>query len=48
MVKQSGAQILEYLFIMELAFLSGWKSLDAPVWRLVTENASSKAGYTTE
>jgi adenine phosphoribosyltransferase len=45
LVKQLGAQLLEYAFIMELTFLSGWKNLDAPVWRLVTEEASSKAGY---
>ena len=44
-VKKLGAQMLEYVFIMELAFLNGWKNLDAPVWRLVTEDATSKAGY---
>jgi adenine/guanine phosphoribosyltransferase-like PRPP-binding protein len=45
MVKEMGAQIIEYAFIMELSFLNGWKSLNAPVWRLITENAESKAGY---
>ena len=45
MVKKLGAELLEYAFIMELTFLHGWKNLDAPVWRLVTEAASSKAGY---
>lgn len=37
--------MLEYVFIMELTFLAGWKKLDSPVWRLVTENETSKAGY---
>jgi len=45
LVKQLGAQILEYAFIMELKFLSGWKNLDASVWRMVTEDETSKAGY---
>jgi adenine phosphoribosyltransferase len=44
-VKQLDAQLIEYAFIMELSFLKGWKALDAPVWRLITENAESKAGY---
>jgi hypothetical protein len=37
--------MLEYAFIMELTFLAGWKNLDAPVWRLVTEDGDAKAGY---
>lgn len=45
LVKQFGAQLLEYAFIMELTFLNGWKNLHAPVWRLVTEDETSKAGY---
>jgi adenine phosphoribosyltransferase len=45
LVKQLGAQMLEYCFIMELKFLSGWKHLDAPAWRLITEHETSKAGY---
>lgn len=45
LVKQLGAEMLEYAFIMELTFLSGWRNVDAPVWRLVTENETSKAGY---
>jgi len=45
MVREQGAQLLEYAFIMELAFLAGWKAVDAPVWRMVTENEGTKAGY---
>jgi len=45
LVKQLGATMLEYAFIMELTFLTGWKNLDAPVWRLVTEDEGTKAGY---
>ena len=45
LVKQLGATMLEYAFIMELKFLSGWKNLDSPVWRLVTEDEEAKAGY---
>ena len=40
-----GAKLVEYVFLMELGFLAGWKNLDAPVWRLVTEDETSKAGY---
>jgi adenine phosphoribosyltransferase len=47
-IKKLGATLLEYMFIMELTFLNGWKHLDAPVWRLATENRGTKAGYTTE
>jgi len=45
MVREQGAQLLEYAFIMELTFLEGWKAVDAPVWRMVTENSGTKAGY---
>jgi hypothetical protein len=40
-----GAKLVEYVFIMEVEFLAGWKNLDVPVWRLVTEDETSKAGY---
>jgi len=33
---------------MELTFLQGWKNLEHPVWRLVTENENTKAGYASE
>jgi adenine/guanine phosphoribosyltransferase-like PRPP-binding protein len=44
-IKKLGATLLEYAFIMELTFLSGWKQLEAPVWRLATEERASRAGY---
>jgi adenine phosphoribosyltransferase len=47
-IKQLGAELLEFAFIMELSFLEGWKNLDQPVWRLVTENENTKAGYASE
>ena len=45
LVKKLGATMLEYAFIMELTFLEGWKKLDAPVWRVVTEDEDCKSGY---
>jgi adenine phosphoribosyltransferase len=45
LVEKFGATMLEYAFIMELTFLEGWKKLNAPVWRLVTEDEDCKAGY---
>jgi len=45
LVEKHGATILEYAFIMELTFLEGWKKLDAPVWRVVTEEEDCKSGY---
>jgi len=44
-IKTLGATMLEYAFIMELTFLKGWMNLDAPVWRMCTEDETSKAGY---
>ena len=44
-IRKLGATLLEYVFIMELSFLNGWKQLGAPVWRLATEDPESKAGY---
>jgi len=43
-----GAELLEYVFIMELAFLNGWKQLEAPVWRIATEEKGTKAGYASK
>jgi adenine/guanine phosphoribosyltransferase-like PRPP-binding protein len=45
LVDQLGATMLEYAFIMELTFLEGWKHLNAPVWRIVTEDEDCRAGY---
>lgn len=35
LVKQLGGQILEYVFIIELAFLKGRGQLDAPVYSMI-------------
>jgi hypothetical protein len=45
LVDKLGAMMLKYAFIMELTFFKGWKHLDAPVWRIVTEDEDYKAGY---
>ena len=47
-INQLGAELLEYVFIMELAFLNGWKQLEAPVWRIATEEKGTKAGYASK
>jgi adenine/guanine phosphoribosyltransferase-like PRPP-binding protein len=45
LVDKLGATMLEYAFIMELTFLEGWKQLNFPAWRIVTEEEDCKAGY---
>lgn len=35
LIRQCGAKTVEYVFVMELAFLSGAKKLDAPVYSLI-------------
>lgn len=39
LVRQLGGKVLEYLFVVELSFLSGGKQLDAPSWSIVKIDA---------
>ena len=45
LVAQSGATVVENLFIIEIGFLKGREKLKSPTWALILEEEEAPAGH---